>query len=87
MGFLSQRINESKLDVDILSINLFQDAPQILQLTSIEELQTFLQQITSAHDRLTSTKMTYLCRILDSPRYANLKYCKVYKTCFSIVLI
>jgi len=71
IGFLSQRINESKLDVDILSINLFQDAPQILQLTSVEELQKFLQQITSAHDRLTSTKMTYLCRILDSPRYVD----------------
>ncbi|XP_076813551.1 CDK5 regulatory subunit-associated protein 3-like [Clavelina lepadiformis] len=70
-GFLSQRLAETQRESDVLSINQFQSAPPILQLTSVNELEAMLSLVSSIHSSLTSTKMLHLCRILDSPRFVD----------------
>nr|CAB3229464.1 CDK5 regulatory subunit-associated protein 3 [Phallusia mammillata] len=70
-GFLSQRLTETKGDSDLLSINQFQSAPPILQLTSVNELESMLASVTDIYNQLNTTKMSHLCRILDSPRFVD----------------
>ncbi|XP_078488431.1 CDK5 regulatory subunit-associated protein 3 [Ciona intestinalis] len=70
-GFLSQRLAETQRESDVLSINQFQEAPPILQLTSSCELESMLVQVTSIYNSLTSNRMTQLCRILDSPKFVE----------------
>jgi len=70
-AFLNQRLAESKVETDLLSISQFQSAPSILQLTSSDEVEQMHAQVTAIFDRLMSTRTVYLCRILDSPKFVE----------------
>jgi len=73
-AFLLQRQHESSSvsgGDNLLQINQFQQAPSVLQLTSLDEIELMTSQVDDVYNRLTSTRLVYLCRILDSPKFVE----------------
>ncbi|GFV19625.1 CDK5 regulatory subunit-associated protein 3 [Trichonephila clavipes] len=71
-AFLDQRITEVEFsDSDILSSNLFQDAPAILQMQSTDSLKRMLSSTKSLSSQLMTTKLKHLFLIKSSPRYVD----------------
>lgn len=68
-AFLQQRINEMKSEN--ISINQFEGGSSILQLTSLDEIELMMSHINCVYNQLMSTRLTYLCRILDSPKFVE----------------
>lgn len=70
-GFLTQRVVESKLEEDFLSISQFQFAPTIVQMQTLQDVYKMESLVNSVHHSLTTSRMKDLCKILDSPKYVD----------------
>lgn len=67
-AFLEQHILESGGN-DVLSSNLFQNAPSVLQMQSAENLEQMLKEVRSVAAQLMTTKLKHLYLIKGSSRY------------------
>ncbi|XP_066931488.1 CDK5 regulatory subunit-associated protein 3-like [Clytia hemisphaerica] len=70
-SFLEQRLSEMRLNADMITVYEFQSAPALLQIQTIETLQSMLGNVTSVLQSLTSVKMQNLYLIKSSPRYVD----------------
>lgn len=68
-GFFEQRIFEMKQEDHILSSNQFQGAPSILQMTSIEKLNSLSKQIQKILASMTNEKINLLFMMRDDSKY------------------
>eukprot|EP00111_Clytia_hemisphaerica_P014827 TCONS_00043696-protein len=60
-----------RLNADMITVYEFQSAPALLQIQTIETLQSMLGNVTSVLQSLTSVKMQNLYLIKSSPRYVD----------------
>lgn len=70
-GFFDQRIFQLKQEEHILSANQFQGAPSLLQMTSIEKLNTLLKQIEKILTCMTNEKINLLFMMRDDYKYID----------------
>ncbi|KAL9967232.1 hypothetical protein ACROYT_G025412 [Oculina patagonica] len=70
-GFLRQRLVEMKSDSDVLSANQFQSAPQLIQMQSVESVQSMESAVTDILSTITSMKIHNLFLLKTSPRYLD----------------
>ncbi|GBM61360.1 CDK5 regulatory subunit-associated protein 3 [Araneus ventricosus] len=70
--FLEQRLFEAEsAGNDVLSSNLFHNAPSDLQMQSTESLKQMLSSVKSISSLLMTTKLKHLYLIKNSPRYVD----------------
>ncbi|UYV67249.1 cdk5rap3 [Cordylochernes scorpioides] len=68
-SFLEQRLVELKLPTDVLSLNLFQNAPHLNQnVTDVESMLKAVREVTSS---LSTVKLQHLFSICTSPKYVD----------------
>ena len=66
-AFLKQRIIECAME----STDDFDVTSSKLLMTSQREIEEMLNHVDDVYEVVTNTKMTYLCRIIDSPKFVN----------------
>jgi len=69
--FLEQRLFEMQSEADMITVNQFQLAPDIIQMHTKESTETMLQLVLGIMRELTSKKMKNLYLIKSSPRYVD----------------
>jgi len=70
-SFLKQRIFELRSEPDIITVNQFQSAPNIIQSHSKESLENMLRIVSDIMDNLSSRQMKNLYLIKSSQRYVD----------------
>jgi hypothetical protein len=70
-GFLDQRLHELKMEGDILSVNQFQEAPAILQLSTSDTISVMTQTVGDIITAMSTEQMRMMYLMRDNPRYID----------------
>ncbi|XP_042904886.1 CDK5 regulatory subunit-associated protein 3 isoform X2 [Parasteatoda tepidariorum] len=71
-SFLEQRVREiESYSGDVLASNLFQNAPPLLQMQSVDAIKDMLNSVKAISSQLMTTKLKHLYLIKSSPRYVD----------------
>lgn len=71
-AFLAARLYEMSNDSDLLSVSQMQDAPAVLQMQTVESIQSMIDCVNIGIDELSNKRTQHLHNIKHSPKYVDM---------------